>query len=169
VPANGGTSITGYGVQPFRGSNVEPPVTYNSTATAQLVKGLQVGRTYQFQVSAKNAIGTGSPSNKTAPITIGTPGQPQNAKAVQVSSGTLRVSFTAPANSGAQITSYTTGCNSSNGGASRTQTKTLTPSNSSPQVTTSGLTAGKTYTCVVKATNSRGTGPVSSPTPAVKA
>jgi len=47
--------------------------------------------------------------------------------------------------------------------------KTLTPSNSSPQVTTSGLTAGKTYTCVVKATNSRGTGPVSSPTPAVKA
>jgi len=169
VPANGGTSITGYVVQPFRGSNVEPPVTYNSTATAQLVKGLQVGRTYQFQVSAKNAIGTGSPSNKTAPITIGTPGQPQNAKAVQVSSGTLRVSFTAPANSGAQITSYTAGCNSSNGGASRTQTKTLTPSNSSPQVTTSGLTAGKTYTCVVKATNSRGTGPVSSPTPAVKA
>ena len=170
VPAsNGDTSITGYVVKPFRGSNPQPPVTYNSTATAQLVKGLEVGRTYQFQVFATNALGTGNPSNKTAPLTVGTPGQPQNAKAVQVSSGALRVTFTAPANSGAQITSYTAGCNSSNGGASRTQTKTLTPSNSSEQVTTSGLTAGKTYTCVVKATNSRGTGPVSRPTPAVKA
>jgi len=37
------------------------------------------------------------------------------------------------------------------------------------QVTVSGLNAGKTYTCVIKATNSRGTGPVSSPTPAVNA
>jgi len=170
VPAdNGGTSITGYVVKPFRGSNPETPITYNSTATAQLVNGLPVGRTYQFQVFAKNALGTGGPSNKTAPITIGTPGQPQNAKAVRVSSGTLQVTFTAPANNGATITSYTSGCNSSDGGASRTQTKTLTPSNSSAQVTTSGLTAGKTYTCVVKATNSRGTGPVSSPTSAVKA
>jgi Fibronectin type III domain len=169
APANGGTSITGYVVKPFRGSNPEPPVTFNSTATAQLIKGLPVGRTYQFQVSAKNALGTSKPSNKTAPITVGTPGQPQNAKAVRVSSGSLRVTFTAPANNGATITSYTARCNSSDGGASRTQTKTLTPTNSSAQVTNSGLTAGKTYTCVVKATNSRGTGPVSSPTPAVKA
>jgi len=170
VPANnGGTSITGYVIQPFRGSNVEPKITYKSTATAQLVKGLPIGRTYQFQVFATNSLGTGGPSSKTAPITIGTPGQPQNAKAVRVSSGTLRVTFTAPANSGATITSYTSACNSSNGGASRTQTKTLTPGNSSPQVTVSGLTGGKTYTCLVKATNSRGTGPVSSASPAVQA
>jgi len=87
---------------------------------------------------------------------------------VRVSSGTLRVTFTAPANNGARITSYTAARNSSDGGASRTQTKTLTASNSSAQITNSGLTAGKTYTCVVKATNSRGTGPVSKPTPAVK-
>jgi len=170
VPAqNGGTPITGYVVQPFRGSNVEPKITYNSTATTQLVKGLPVGRTYQFQISATNALGTGKPSQKTAPITIGTPGQPGNAKAVQASSGTLRVTFTAPANGGATITSYTAGCTSSNGGTNKTQTKTLSGGNSSPQVSVAGLTAGKTYTCVVKATNSRGTGPVSSPTAPVKA
>ena len=88
---------------------------------------------------------------------------------MRVSSGTLRVTFTPPANNGATTTSYTAGCNSSNAGASKTHTKTLTASNSSAQVTVSGLTAGKTYTCVVKATNSRGTGPLSSQTPAVQA
>jgi titin len=170
VPAdNGGTSITGYVVKPFRGSNGEPAISYDSTATAQLVEGLPVGRTYQFQVFAKNALGQSEPSQKTAPITIGSPGQPQNAKAARVSSGTLRVTFSAPANNGAGITSYTSRCDSSDGGASGTQTKVLTPQDSTPQVTVSGLTAGKTYTCVVKATNSRGTGPISSPTLAVKA
>ena len=164
VPAqNGGTSITGYVVQPFRGSTAQAKVTYNSTATAQLVNGLQVGRTYQFQVSAKNALGTGKPSQKTAPLTVGTPGQPQNVKAVKVSSGSLRVTGSAPANNGATITSYTAGCNSSNGGTNRTQTSASSSGSASPQVTVSGLTAGKTYTCVLKATNSRGTGPVSSP------
>jgi hypothetical protein len=170
VPSeDGGTAITGYVVQPFRGSNVEAKITYNSTATAQLVEGLEVGRTYQFQVSAKNALGVGPPSQKTAPITIGTPGQPGNAKAVKVSSGTLKVTFSAPANNGAAITSYTARCDSSNGGTSGTKTKVLSDGNTSPDVTVSGLTAGKTYTCVAKATNSRGTGPVSSPTPAVTA
>jgi hypothetical protein len=148
---------------------VEPKVTYNSTATSQQVKGLAVGRTYQFEVSAINALGTGPPSQKTAPMTVGTPGQPQNVKATRTSSGTLLVTFSAPANNGATITSYTAACNSSNGGTSRTQTKVLENGNTSPQVSVPQLTAGKTYTCVVKATNSRGTGPVSRATPAVQA
>jgi titin len=170
VPAeNGGTSITGYVVQPFRGSSPEAKITYDSTATAQLVQGLPVGRSYQFQISAKNALGVGSPSQKTAPITIGTPGQPQNAKATRTSSGTLRVTFSAPANNGATITSYTARCSSSNGGAAKSQTKNATSTSSSQQVTISGLTSGKTYTCVVKATNSRGTGPVSTATAPVQA
>jgi len=170
APGNsGGTPITGYVVAPYRGSTAEGSKTFDSTATTQLMKGLAVGRTYSFTVQAKNALGLGPASAKTAPITIGTPGQPANVKAVQVSSGSLRITFAAPANGGAAITSYTTRCSSTNGGTARSQTKVLTPQNSSPTMTISSLTGGKSYTCVVKATNSRGTGPVSAPSPAANA
>jgi hypothetical protein len=40
---------------------------------------------------------------------------------------------------------------------------------SASPLTVSGLTAGKTYTCTVKGTNSRGTGPASNPSKPVTA
>ena len=53
---------------------------------------------------------------------MGTPGQPQNVKAAKASSGAIRVTYQAPANNGATITTYTAGCNSTNGGVNRTRT-----------------------------------------------
>jgi hypothetical protein len=66
-------------------------------------------------------------------------------------------------NNGAAITSYTVTCASSNGGVTKTQTGTASP------ITVTGLTAGKSYTCRVSATNSRGTGPLSNPSAAINA
>ena len=156
--SDGGAAITGYKITPYLGSAPQPVRTYNSAATTQQVNGLLTGRVYSFTIAAVNAAGTGEFSPKTHPITVGAPGQPQNVNAVHVSSGALRVTYAAPANNGASIVSFTAGCTSSNGGVSNTRTQQAPPA----AITVGGLTAGKTYTCVVKATNSRGTGPKSS-------
>ena len=156
--SNGGSAITAYKITPYQGSTPQNVRTYNSAGTTQQVNGLLTGRVYSFTVAAVNAAGTGEFSAQTHPITVGAPGQPQNVKATRTSSGALRVTYAAPANNGASITSFTAGCTSSNGGVSKTRTQPAPPA----AITVAGLTAGKTYTCVVKATNSRGTGPKSS-------
>jgi hypothetical protein len=73
----------------------------------------------------------------------------------------LRLGFTAGANNGAAITSYTVVCTSGNGGTAKSVTVTTSPA------TVSGLSAGKTYTCTVVAKNSRGSSVASAPSPAV--
>ena len=76
----------------------------------------------------------------------------------------MKVTFAAPtATNGAAITLYTVSCTSSNGGAAKTKTGHASP------ITDTGLGAGKQYTCTVKATNSRGVGPASTPSAAVTA
>jgi hypothetical protein len=48
-------------------------------------------------------------------------------------------------------------CASTNGGVTKTKSGAASP------ITVSGLTVGKSYKCLVNATNSRGTGPFSNP------
>jgi hypothetical protein len=93
----------------------------------------------------------------------GAPGQPGTPSAVNVASGSLKVTFAAPMSNGAPITSYSVTCASANGGVTRTKTGTKSP------ITVTTLTPGKSYRCSVKATNSRGAGPASMPSPAVNA
>lgn len=163
--SNGGSAITGYRITPYLGSAAEPVRTYTTPATSQLVNGLKTGRIYSFTVAAVNAAGAGPYSPKTHPETVGAPGQPQSVKAVKTASGSLQVTYAAPANNGASITSFTAGCTSSDGGFNNTRTQPAPPA----AITVTGLTAGKTYTCAVKATNSRGTGPLSTRTSSAKA
>jgi Fibronectin type III domain len=166
APASaGGSPITGYSVKPYLGGAVQPVIKFTSTKTVQVLGNLRTGGTYLFQIAAVNAIGTSAWSPKSGPVTVGTPGQPGSVKAVKAAPGQLRVSFAAPANNGATINTYTAGCNSSNGGTNNTKTVNAPTSS----VTVVGLTSGKTYTCLVKATNSRGTGPNSNRTAAVGA
>ncbi len=75
----------------------------------------------------------------------------------------MKVTFGAPPNNGAAITSYAATCTPSNGGIVKTKTGATSP------LLVSGLTAGKSYTCSVKATNSRGAGPVSVSSAAITA
>ncbi len=81
------------------------------------------------------------------------PGAPTGISAVQNGAG-ITVTFTPPANNGgAPITSYTVTCNPGS----------ITAVGSASPVTVTGLVSGTPYTCNVRATNSVGTGAVSSP------
>jgi len=71
--------------------------------------------------------------------------------------GTALIAFVAPgSNGGAPITGYTATCVSSDGGVSGTGSGASSP------ISVSSLTAQKTYSCTVSATNGAGTGPNSS-------
>ena len=81
---------------------------------------------------------------------VGVPAPPTNL-AITAGNTTASVAFTAPANNGGSaITSYTATCTS--GGVATTRSGTASP------LLVTGLTNGLTYTCVVTATNSAGTG-----------
>ena len=63
APAANGSAITAYIVTPYIGSAAQTPVTFNSTATSEIVTGLTTGTTYTFKVSAVNSFGTGAQSS----------------------------------------------------------------------------------------------------------
>lgn len=60
--SDGGSPTTGYVVRPYIGTTAQSPVTFNSTASTQVITGLTNSTTYTFTVSAINAVGTGAPS-----------------------------------------------------------------------------------------------------------
>ena len=60
--SNGGSSLTGYVVTPYKGATAQAPQTFQSTATTQTVTGLTNGTAYGFKVAAVNSAGTGTPS-----------------------------------------------------------------------------------------------------------
>jgi parallel beta-helix repeat protein len=161
--SNGGSPITGYRITPFKAGVAQPAVILNSTATHILIAGLTDKVSYRFTVAARNAVGFGTASTQSPAMIAGAPGQPGVPTAVKVASGSLKVTFAAPMNDGAAITSYSVTCSSTNGGVAKTKTGTASP------ITVTGLSAGKSYGCRVKATNSRGTGPNSDPSPPVNA
>jgi hypothetical protein len=153
--SNGGSPITSYTVYYtyFNGITFIR-LTVNGALSPIVVKGLTNGSTYQFAVTATNAVGEGlmsANSNAVTPATV--PGAPTG---VTASAGNAQaaVSFTAPASDGGSpITSYTV--TSTPGGVTKQGT-------TSPIVVT-GLKNLIPYTFTVKATNTAGTGMASSP------
>jgi hypothetical protein len=91
------------------------------------------------------------------------PGAPSGVTAT-AGDGNASVNWTAPANGGSPITSYTV--TPYIGSAAQTPT-TVTGTPPATGVTVSGLTDGTTYTFTVTATNAVGTGPASAPSNAV--
>lgn len=66
---DGGSPITAYRVTPYLGAIAQTPITFNSTATTQVVTGLMNNKSYTFRVAAKNLVGLGpdsTPSNLVA-------------------------------------------------------------------------------------------------------
>jgi hypothetical protein len=159
--SSGNAPIAAYLVTSFYGSTRQKTKGYASDVTQQTISGLQNGYEYTFEVAAANATGTGPFSKRSGPVTVGAPGIPQDVTAVKSGIGKLKVSFEAPGDSGAEITHFTAVCRSSNGGVTQKQKGGASP------IAVVGLSGGKTYTCKVTATNSRGTGPLSQPSNAV--
>jgi|tagenome__1003787_1003787.scaffolds.fasta_scaffold20985964_2 hypothetical protein len=170
-PSNGGSPITSYTVTPYAGTTAQTPVvvTGSPPATSTTVSGLTNGTTYTFTVTATNAVGTGpasAASNSVTPTAAPAatpPGAPSSVSA-SAGNGSATVSWTAAANGGSTITSYSV--TPYIGTTAQTPT---TVAGNPPATTTmvTGLTNGTTYTFTVTATNAVGTGPASGPSNAV--
>ncbi len=154
--SNGGSAINGYAVTPVINGVAQPVQTFNSPATTEVISGLKNGVTYKFRVAARNAVGTGAATATPSGVTVGAPGAPSMPSVSHPASGSLKLTFKAPATNGAPITGYTAQCVSNNG--------SVTQKGNGTTITVSGLTAGQKYACSVRATNSRGTGPSSART-----
>ncbi|HTD50325.1 MAG TPA: fibronectin type III domain-containing protein, partial [Acidimicrobiia bacterium] len=129
-----------------------------ATDAAITVTGLTDGDSYTCTVTATNGVGPSPASPASASATpIGKPAAPAQPTVTQ-GNQLLVVTYTAPANNGSQITSYTAVCTSTNGGALGTGTYNTLDGTASP-INVASVTSGKSYTCHVRATNGVGASP----------
>jgi PKD repeat protein len=126
------------------------------------------GGTFTVKLTVTDADGwTASVSH---PVTIGTgPGAPGAPTAVKATAGnsSATVTWTAPANNGSTISSYTVTGTDATVPARGGQQATVTGTPPATSATVTGLTNGDSYTFVVTATNGNGPGQASSPSNAV--
>ena len=147
--SNGGAAISAYTVTASPGG----ASCVAKGATSCSVTGLTNGTPYTFTVTATNVSGTGAASSASVPVVPATvPGAPTGVAATSAENAQSLVSWTAPSNGGASITSFTV---TSNPGS-------FTCTTSSTSCTVTGLTNGASYTFTVTATNVSGTGSASS-------
>ncbi|RSN05658.1 hypothetical protein DMB42_27310 [Nonomuraea sp. WAC 01424] len=154
---DGGSAITGYTVtvQPGGRTLDTPPDT-----TVTSVTGLANGTAYTVSVVARNAVGASAPSTAAAvtPAASRPPGAPTHLRAGLPASGSVQVTWDAPADVGTgPVTGYTVTA----GPGGKTATVTATTA------TISGLDPATAYTFTVRATNAAGTGTASAPTEAI--
>ena len=145
----GGSAITGYRVKADPGGAL-----CITTGTSCTFNGLTPGQGYTFVVKAINAVGasnwTGDSNRVTPTIPRTAPTAPFGVSAVP-SNTQVTISWSAPSNGGADITSYTVTSSPSS----------YTCSTSGLSCVISGLTNGAGYTFTVTATNVIGTGAAS--------
>jgi large repetitive protein len=156
--SNGGAKINNYRLR-CTSSNGGAFRSLTGTKSPIQVTGLTAGKSYTCTVAARNIVGYGTPSAPSDPFVplAAKPGAP-TITSVTAGVRSVKVAFTKPADDGgAPITNYRATCTSSNGGAKGSHEGPKSP------ITVSGLTAGKTYTCVVQARNKVGLGAASAP------
>jgi len=145
-----GSPITSYTVTPFGPTGALSPTVVNGGLTAATIGGLINGDSYTFIVVASNAVGT-SPAANSNPVTpAGVPASPGN---VSVTAGDSQatVFWSAPADNGAPVVSYTVTPIGPGGPLSAT-----TVSAAATSVVIGGMTNGTSYSFTVTATNAVG-------------
>jgi hypothetical protein len=146
--ANNGSAILGYTATSSPDGITASSVGALPPPAGIVVPGLVNGTTYTFTVTANNAVGispSSAASNGATPA--GVPGQPSAVNAV-AGNAQATISFTAPANNGSPITSFTVTSSPDN----------LTGTGATSPIVVAGLTNGTPYTFTVRATNAVGTG-----------
>jgi uncharacterized repeat protein (TIGR01451 family) len=171
--SGGGGAPTSYTVHNSSASNgiTVPDVTVSAPAgftavPTSVVISLINGVTYQFQISASNALGTSgfsSPSNPVTPFAPTVPGAPTAVSAV-AGNAQATISWIAPtSDGGSPINSYTVSA-LVGGVPAGIGVFIAAPATSG---TLNGLTNDTTYTFTVHATNAIGNSPESAPSNAV--
>ncbi len=164
APAStGGSPITGYSVRPIKGLVAQPLRTFSSTATTQVLTGLENGASYTFRVKARNAVGSSAYSALSVAVTpAAVPAAPAVTSVTGgVASATLH--WTAPSsNGGSAITRYVVKPFK----GSVAQPVQSFASTATTQVVT-GLAPGGSYRFQVKAGNAIGSGAYSTLSAAV--
>jgi hypothetical protein len=136
----------------------------NTLSVQANMSGLTAG-TYHGNVTITPSQG----SPQTIPVTLSVaapptvPGPPTGVSA-QPGNASALVSWTAPANGGSPITSYTV---TADAGSTAVTSVSVTGNPPATSTTVANLTSGTPYTFIVTATNGVGTGPPSGPSPAV--
>lgn len=162
---NGGSAITDYLVEYKLASEPTTWTTFSdgtSTTASTTVTGLTNGLSYDFRVSAVNAIGTGlASSTATATPALSVPTAPQSLSATNSESGQSTLTWSAPlSNGGAAITDYVVEYKLNS--EPTTWTTFSDGTSSSTGATVTGLVNGSLYNFRVKAVNSVGTSSASS-------
>lgn len=155
----GGGNILNYYVSTYQGGTNLPSSSCTTTETSCTISGLTNGTSYTFRLIAENAVGRSNSSTFSSSVTpqATTPSAPTNVSAT-ASNSQATITWGAPLlNGGASVAHYTV--TSSPGG------RTCISYTNSCVIT--GLTNGSTYTFTVAATNSAGTGSISSASNAV--
>ncbi|AGL16845.1 fibronectin type III domain-containing protein [Actinoplanes sp. N902-109] len=159
-PGNGSATLsftpaagdpTGYEV------SIDGGVTWRPLPADRMVAGLRNGTSYAIAVRAVNTAGAGPATPAVTVVPATTPGAP-DVVSIVFSGTTATVTFTAPADDGgAFVSGYDV---SVDGGATWAA---VSVTGSGPLVATvTGLSAGTTYSVVVRARNAVGAGPASS-------
>lgn len=135
-----------------------------STDTAFTVRGLNDGTRYRFQVTAKNAVGSGPPSAEVSAIPRWTPSAPDGlaaavAPAADAGSGEVSLTWNTPPANGAAVSDYL--IESSSDGT--TWTAIDDGVSTETGYTVGDLANGATYSFRVTAHNEVGDGPPSEP------
>ena len=168
APAQGTSPIASYTITPYIGAAAQPVTTITGSppATSATIMGLTNGTTYTFTVTATNAVGSGPASAPSNPVTPSAPTAPAAPAAPTATpgNGSATVTWSAPADGGSPITSYTI---TPYIGAAAQPVTTITGSPPATSATITGLTNGTTYTFTVTATNAVGSGPASAASNAV--
>jgi hypothetical protein len=150
---------SGHSFSPFHdGSDAQGKFNCLAPGEASLGNGEPDWHICRIMVTSNNTIATGDQTFRTilfGPPTI--PDVPSSVGAQALAAGQLTISFTENFDGGAPISNFHVACTSSNGGVAGSSDSTNTTQN------VSGLTAGKSYTCTVVATNSQGSSAASSP------
>ncbi len=159
--ADGGNPITGYSAT-CNSTDGGPTKTSTGATSPISVTGLTALKTYRCRVRATNAIGTSrwSPYGETVLLPLTAPAAPSVTGSTPQGSA-ASVAFTPGADGGSPVTGYFAQCESTDGGLTKSNTRTTSP------ITVTGLTPGKNYHCRTRATNAFGSSPYSGYGPTV--
>lgn len=160
APASNGCAISAYKIEySTNGGSIWLQATSTASGTSFTVTGLTNGTAHQFRVSATNCMGFGAVSAASTAVTPNpVPSQPTGLTVVGNGSGSVSLSWTAPAsNGGSAISDYRIEYSTDGGATWVVYTDGVS---SATTATVTGLTVGQNYSFRVSAVN--GVGPSSS-------